>query len=205
MTEIKKPASSTRNSSSRIKEQQESYGGNNNESYIEERYEIIEGIRYDMKPSPILGHQLLVTGLWNGLNQTCQMDGIVVVAPMDVHLDEENVVQPDVIFISNENSSIIVNQRIHGAPNLLVEILSKSSGTHDKIRKKELYAKFAVPEYWIVDPLHHLIDQFLLVNKEYHLHRTYGEADTLTTDTIPCISIDLARLFGAIARFQTLD
>ena len=86
-----------------------------------ERYEIIHGIRYDFQPSASFVHQVLVTQLSLALQTTCHMNGIVVVAPMDVHLDEHTV-QPDIVFILNENLHIVKNQRIEGAPDLLVEI-----------------------------------------------------------------------------------
>ncbi|WP_051556496.1 Uma2 family endonuclease [Alkalihalobacterium bogoriense] len=99
-----------------------------------ERYEIINNIRYDLKPSPSVVHQVIVTGLNQSLSLNCPSEGIVIVAPMDVHLDENNTVQPDLIFIRNENFHIIKNERIEGTADLLVEILSPSSGSHDRIK-----------------------------------------------------------------------
>jgi Uma2 family endonuclease len=104
----------------KINEQVEPYQDQPPENpLIEERYVIINGVRYDFKPSPTFNHQLLVTQIGNTIYTTCQPNGVVVVAPMDIHFDQENIVQPDVIFISNERLSIVKNQKIMGAPDLL--------------------------------------------------------------------------------------
>jgi Uma2 family endonuclease len=171
----------------KIREQSEPYQETESQStqpLIEERYEIINGVRYDLKPSPTFNHQILVTQLWNGIYSTCYPNGTVVVAPMDVHLDKDNIVQPDVIFISNENSHIVQNQKIEGSPDLLVEILSPSTSKKDKIVKKELYERFGIKEYWIVDPVHKIIDQFVLENQKYVLSASYGEGGTLASPLI---------------------
>jgi hypothetical protein len=105
--------------SGRFKEQYETYD-------VMERYEIIDGIRYDMKPSPRLNHQILITRLSHSIDQTCYMNGLVLVSPMDVHFDEDNVVLSDIIYIAETNFHIIKGNQIFGAPDLLVEILSPS-------------------------------------------------------------------------------
>jgi len=182
----------------RVQEQVSDYGST-------ERYEIIAGIQYELKPSPLVNHQVLVTRLSQAIDQTCHPDGLVLVAPMDVHFDEDNVVQPDIIFISNEKLSIIRENQIHGAPDLLVEILSPSSGAHDKIRKKALYEKFGVREYWIVDPILKTVDRFVLGQGKMQLIETYGEEDRMMSDLLPCVSIDLKDVFGMLRRLEELD
>ncbi|WP_248927291.1 Uma2 family endonuclease [Paenibacillus hamazuiensis] len=190
-----KPPSPNKEKTGSVKEQYVTYD-------VPERYELIGGIRYDMKPSPALNHQVLVMELGTSMKTTCNPNGIVVVAPMDVHLDEENVVQPDVIFISNENDRIIKDGKIKGTPDLLVEILSPSSGAHDKIRKKALYEKFGVLEYWIVDPILKTVDQFLLEQDKLHLAATYGEEDRLTSPRLSCVNIELSAAFAPLKRFE---
>ena len=78
--------------------------------------------------------------------------GVVVWAPMDVVLSELNVVQPDILFISNERREIITENNISGAPDLVVEILSPITAERDRQLELGLYARFGVREYWIVDP-----------------------------------------------------
>jgi Uma2 family endonuclease len=184
-----------RDDANTVKEQTEAY-----EPF--ERYEIIHGIRYDFQPSASFVHQILVTKLGNAMDSSCHPNGIVVVAPMDVHMNE-NTVQPDIVFIRNENIHIVKNQRIEGVPDLLMEILSPSTGKHDRSRKKALYEAFGVKEYWIVDPLHYTIEQFELNNDGCYLLRAiYGEGDTMSSDTLSCVDIDVDRLFETAKRFE---
>jgi Uma2 family endonuclease len=78
--------------------------------------------------------------------------GEVFIAPFDVYLDEQqNAVQPDIIFVSKERLFIIENH-IHGVPDLLIEILSEGNKSHDLKTKKDLYETFGVKEYWAIDP-----------------------------------------------------
>lgn len=129
---------------------------------IPERYEIIDGVRYDFLSSPKITHQALLGQLYFILHSSCHLSGVILLAPMDVHLSVDNIVQPDLIYISNDNLSIMKNEKIMGSPDLLVEILSPSTGSRDKVRKKELYSRFGISEYWIVDPVHSAVDQFVL-------------------------------------------
>jgi Uma2 family endonuclease len=80
--------------------------------------------------------------------------GEVFDAPLDVYLDEiANAVQPDLIVVLKDNLKIIDRRgHIHGVPDLLIEILSESNKKHDLVRKKSLYERFGVKEYWIIDP-----------------------------------------------------
>jgi Uma2 family endonuclease len=166
--------------------------------FIEDRYEIIDGIRYDFQPSPTTNHQILVTGFSVSLDTTCHSTGIILVAPMDIYFNEANIFQPDVIYISNDNAKIIKPNRIEGAPDLVIEILSPSTSTNDKINKKNKYAQFGVREYWIVDPVHMYVDQFILEGDNYLLYNTYGVRDILTSPRFTCINIDLIKLFSRL-------
>ncbi len=116
--------------------------------------EIINNRLY-VSPSTIGKHQRLITKLMLQLGNQIELKkaGELFVAPFDVFLDEEeNAVQPDLIFVSASNLSIVDDGVIHGIPDLLIELLSPGNPTHDTVTKKELYEKFGVKEYWIVDP-----------------------------------------------------
>ena len=78
--------------------------------------------------------------------------GKIYVAPFDVVLSDTDVVQPDVIFVSNQRSDIITADNVRGAPDLVVEILSPATAERDRTLKLDLYAQHGVQEYWIVDP-----------------------------------------------------
>jgi len=167
-----------------------------------ERYEIIGGIRYDFLSSPRVVHQVISAGIEQLLREGCQPDGVILDAPMDIYLDVDNIVQPDIIYIQNENLHIIIDQKIKGAPDLLVEILSPSTGSRDKVMKKELYEKFRIKEYWIVDPIHFLIDQFVLNGDKFVLHEVYSHGDTVNSPLFSCITIDMDKLYKQAERFM---
>ncbi|MEK6783056.1 MAG: Uma2 family endonuclease [Bacteroidota bacterium] len=115
--------------------------------------ELIDGIIY-MSPSPVTNHQRIVRKLLNRMSDFVERNnlGEMFVSPFDVYLDEDsNAVQPDVIFVAKENENI-VEDHIHGVPDLLIELLSPGNKSHDTVRKKNLYEKFGVKEYWIIDP-----------------------------------------------------
>lgn len=117
--------------------------------------EVIDNKLY-MSPSPIYSHQKTVQEIFRKLcNEILDKGkGEVIIAPFDVYLDEtKNAVQPDIIVVLNKNRHIINPKgHIHGVPDILVEILSPKNQEHDLVRKKDLYERFGVKEYWIVDP-----------------------------------------------------
>ena len=115
------------------------------------RYEIVEGELY-MVPAPTTTHQRISRKLEEMLSRFVEERklGEVFDAPIDVVFSETDIVQPDIIFISNENKNIIKEENIKGAPDLIIEILSPSSAQRDKTIKKKLYAKNGVKEYWLV-------------------------------------------------------
>jgi Uma2 family endonuclease len=115
--------------------------------------ELLNGVIF-MSPSPVRDHQRIFLTLSSAIHQFVEKNnlGEVNVAPFDVYLDEQkNAVQPDLVFIAKENLSII-QEHIHGVPDLIIEVLSEGNKSHDLKTKKELYEKFGVKEYWIVDP-----------------------------------------------------
>lgn len=126
-----------------------------------------------MSPSPIFIHQKTVQEIFRKLcsEVSDKGRGEVLLAPFDVYLDEvKNAVQPDIIVVFNENRRIIDEKGyIHGVPDILIEILSPNNKDHDLIRKKDLYERFGVKEYWIVDPESKLTTVLQLVKQQYKL------------------------------------
>jgi Uma2 family endonuclease len=131
--------------------------------------ELIDNIIY-MSPSPVASHQKLLLKIAFQLNQYLEdKGGEVLVAPFDIYLDEtSNAVQPDIVVILKENKGRLEkNGHFHGSPDMLVEILSPGNKEYDLIRKKDLYEKFGVKEYWIVDPETKLALGYALENSKY--------------------------------------
>ena len=146
----------------------------------DKRYELIEG-ELLMTPSPITNHQRISGRIEFELRKFVSENdlGEVFDAPYDVHLDDENVVQPDIMFISKERSKIIGEKNLQGAPDLVVEILSESTAYRDLIQKKRLYARFCVKEYWIVIPEEESVGIYSIKNDVFILHKSFGKNETL--------------------------
>lgn len=106
-------------------------------------------------PTPLYGHQRVVGELFVRLRaHVYEHDlGEVCVSPMDVVLDREAglIVQPDVMFISNERRSII-QDHVWGAPDVVVEVASPSTEYRDRTLKLSWYRKYGVRECWLVHP-----------------------------------------------------
>ncbi len=160
------------------------------------RYELIDGELTSM-PSPKWLHQLLLTRLLMPLYVFTHDRGLgeVVPAPMDVVFSDTDVVQPDLIFVSNERAHIITDDNIRGAPDLLVEILSPSTAERDRTIKRDLYARHGVREYWLVDPHAKSVTVLMLGENRFALSGEYGEGQTLTSPTLEGFSLDLSTVF----------
>ena len=121
----------------------------------DERYELLDGDLI-MVPAPNLKHQHVLGNLYYHLRQfiTEHGTGRVLVAPCDVYLSDTNVVQPDLLFVSREREHLLSDgQKVRGAPDLVVEILSPSSADKDRGLKRDIYGRHGVTEYWLVDPI----------------------------------------------------
>lgn len=136
------------------------------------RAEIIDSQIY-MSPAPFMIHQRILNKinnkLFNYLEETGH--GEVVIAPMDVFFEEEKTsVQPDLVVLLEPNPAVRENfGHIHGTPDLLVEVLSDGSQSYDLILKKELYERFGVKEYWVVDPFSKRAHVFQWIDGIYEL------------------------------------
>lgn len=109
-----------------------------------------------MSPSPLVNHQRILLKIYRQLFSFVEAPalGEILVSPCDVYLDEtRNVVQPDVIVVLKSSAAVVEDfGHVHGTPDILVEILSPSNREHDLVKKRTLYEKFGVKEYWVVDP-----------------------------------------------------
>ncbi len=140
-----------------------------------------------MSPSPTTLHQLLVTELnallFIFLKET--KAGKVIVSPVDVYLENfESVIQPDLIVILNENSDQIKRDGIYGAPSIAIEILSKNK-LYDTQRKRALYEKAGVKEYFMIDP-ENKVTTLLTLNEQGVYEQTYEETGLLRSAIINC-------------------
>jgi Uma2 family endonuclease len=161
-------------------------------------YQVIDG-ELIMSPSPTFRHQLIIADLSRHLANFVLRErrGLVLFAPLDVIFSDEDVVQPDIVYIANDRRSIIAREGLRGAPSLCVEVLSPSNRDLDLNAKRLLYAKFGLPELWIVDPDANTLHLFRL-QEDYHAPlKVFGANDTLATPSLPGFSLPLSEIFAA--------
>lgn len=161
------------------------------------RYEIIEGELF-MSPSPTPLHQEISKRLMRELDRFVENNhsGRVLYAPIDVVLNDENIVQPDILYVSKENEKIITEKNIQGAPDLIVEILSPATAYNDLVNKKDLYAQFGVKEYWIVDPGKQWIEIDVLSKNEYQIHQPATKSGSVSSHILHGFRINVTELFS---------
>jgi Uma2 family endonuclease len=181
-------------------------GVENKRKYTDNDYALLEEgapfqlINYDliMSPSPIFAHQLILTNFIYAFKEFIKQEnnkGVVVVSPMDVRLDEGNVFQPDLIFISEGRIAEIVKDRIEGAPDLVLEILSPSTAHYDLHQKKSIYEKYGVKEYIVIDPIAQCANLYTLRDNVYYLHKKAERPEKLSSLLLPGFVIDLEIVF----------
>jgi len=157
-------------------------------------------INYDliMSPAPAHLHQTilirLTQSITNYLDKTNNR-GYLLIAPTDIFLNEGNVFQPDLIFVSEEKRKFIINGRIEFAPDLAVEILSPSTAYYDLKHKKSMYERFGVKEYVIIDPLEANAEIYRLTDEAFMLKETINMEYNLTLETITGFSVPFKDLF----------
>jgi Uma2 family endonuclease len=161
------------------------------------RHEIIDGDDY-VVPAPSTWHQSVAINLTLILAPYArEHGGVPFFAPLDVILSPENVVQPDFIFVRAERAAIVEKRGIFGAPDLAVEILSESNRLHDVRRKKKLYERFGVGEYWMVDPDRKTVTVLRLEGAAYvrAAELTAGVDESFSSPLFPGLTIALAAIF----------
>lgn len=163
------------------------------------RYEIIDGVLEAMSPGPSTSHQVVGGELEFILKQSCKSEYLILDAPLDVILSKTNVLQPDLLMIHRSRLAIVTERGVEGPPDLVVEVLSPWSRKRDKVVKLRTYARFAVPEYWIVDAAAKTLEQYRLSEDgslRYELHEIFGAEDRVTSDKLPCVSFTLNDIFA---------
>ena len=112
-------------------------------------------------------------------------------------LREDTVLQPDILFVGKERSGVILEEGIRGAPDLVVEVLSRATAKRDRTYKKTLYARYGVTEYWLVDPATKSIELLKLGGHGFSQVARYvwAERDILESPRLAGLPIDLAEVF----------
>ena len=163
------------------------------------RHELIDGEHY-VTPTPIRKHQAIATNLigmvWNFLRE--HPVGRVFTAPFEVILSNFDVVEPDLLFLTNQRlGEITTSPWVKGAPSLVVEIGSPGTRKRDATIKRRLYERVGVDEYWIVDPELDTIAVYRHVEGRYQrtAQLSLEAGDVLTTVLLPGLKLPLSTIF----------
>ncbi len=162
----------------------------------DQRFELIDGGAVAMSPSPGVRHQTLQLKLAVCLDahfagKSCQP----FIAPLDVKLSHDTVVQPDLMVVCRPEQ--IRPTHIEGAPSLVIENLSESTRVHDRHVKMGIYARYGVPEVWLVTTEPGLIEIFQLDGPTYRFAASFVGSQTLASPAFPDLHIDLTTIFDS--------
>jgi Uma2 family endonuclease len=159
------------------------------------RRELLDG-KLIVTPAPRLRHQDVVLRLAMAFGNylLAHGGGRVFIAPADVILSNRDVVEPDVLFVADSQLSILTEANVQGVPALLIEVLSNPH--IDRVRKRDAYARFNVPEYWIADPDADRVEVYHLAGERYAKPEIFEPGDHLTYEGLPGLTIDVTQLFS---------
>jgi len=163
------------------------------------RHELIDGEHF-VTPSPNLGHQRVVGALHAAIYVWLQSNpiGEIFVAPFDVLLSNVDVVEPDLLYISNERKQVILTPKhVTGAPELVIEVASPSTRARDETVKRRLFERQGVLEYWVVDPDLQTVRIYLLQDGTFGrpIELAREREDVLSTRFLPGLELALTRIF----------
>lgn len=152
-----------------------------------------------MSPSPSFFHQRISDRFHDFLKAWIRPRqlGETVAAPMDMVLTQRNVTQPDVLFIGKDRLHVI-QDRIRGPADLVLEIISEGSRHRDRIEKRDLYEQHGVREYWIADPDAETVEVLFLETGEYRLVGRWRPGESARSKLLEGFSVDVAALFAPL-------
>lgn len=163
------------------------------------RHELIDGVHY-VTPSPVTPHQRTVGNLYYLIRRHLEEHGHgeIFVAPFDVVFGAFDVVEPDLLYISDARQHVLTEKHVRGAPDLVVEVLSATTRRRDEGVKLRLYDRSDVAEYWIVDPaaqsirVYRRVDGRLAPAADVAARR----GDRLESRLFPGLALPVARVFA---------
>ncbi len=161
-----------------------------------QHYEIVHGVLF-MTPAPNPAHQQVAGELFSYLrNHVKQFNlGRVFMAPIDVEIAPDDVFQPDVLLLLQTHLDKVKASRIIGTPDLVVEVASPGTATHDRREKYDAYANAGVPEYWIADPIAHTVEVFILESRKYYSQGVFRGKAILPSKVLPEFAVCVELFF----------
>lgn len=118
--------------------------------------------------------------------------------PVDLILSDRDVLQPDLVLVRRDRLDILSKKGITGIPDLVIEILSPSTLKRDKLDKLKTYARFELPEYWVVEPEQGVLEQYVLNERKYELCNLFQGPDAVTSSRLPCIRFTMEEILDSI-------
>jgi Uma2 family endonuclease len=163
----------------------------------DKRYEILDGDLY-VVPAPNTRHQRISKRIHFALMAQIEAKGLgeIFNAPFDVVFSDENIAQPDLLFICRERLGLLTEANLAAAPDLAVEILSPGTRQKDLAIKRKIYARFGVREYWIVDPEANTVEVLVWRKSGYAASGIFGEAEHLVSPLLPELVLPLDKVFA---------
>jgi len=163
------------------------------------RHELIDGEHY-VTPSPNRKHQKVSGNLHLLIASWLEEHpiGQIYYAPFDVVFSKFDVVEPDLLYMSNERATEVLTQaNVQGAPEIVIEIGSPGTRKRDETIKRRLYERSGVSEYWIVDPELDVVRVYRRKSEEFDrpIELRAESGDVLTTPLLPELQLPLARIF----------
>lgn len=152
-----------------------------------------------VNPAPTTRHQDSSKAIFAHLyNLERRGGGKAYYAPYGVYLTADNFVEPDLIFIRSDHLDRIGPKHVDGPPDLVVEVSSPATRLVDRVRKRDLYERFGIPEYWIVDLENEQVEVYVLVDAHYPDPLVKRPGDTLEPSGLPGLSVPAAEALGII-------
>ena len=161
-------------------------------------YELING-ELVRKQSPTIQHQSISGNIYFQIRLFVEKKslGKVFSAPLDTVLDDGNAYHPDVLFVKKDRYHILDEKEevVIGAPDLVVEILSKGTAIYDRGDKKDIYEKYGVREYWLVDPKKKSVEVYSFAEQQFKLVQYFEETGTIQSIVLAGFKIKLEKIF----------
>ena len=160
------------------------------------RYELYDGEVF-VVPAPLPRHQIVSQRLFERLQEfALHLGGIVICAPLDIAFSDYDVLQPDIVYFGPERARLVdLDRVIRHAPDLCIEVISPSTESTDRGKKMQLFGRYGVAEYWIVDPRTATIEIYELKEGQYLLRTTASDEVAVESGVLPGCSFRAGSVF----------
>jgi len=165
-----------------------------------DRQELIDG-ELVVTPVPVTKHQIISMNLIRVLDRHVYTAGLGMVLPAQtgIRLTPDNLLIPDISFVAHDRLDVIGPKTIDAPPDLVVEILSPGTRRRDLTTKRDLYARFGVREYWMVDPDARTVTVLALAGDTYE-PAPAGEGGAIQSRVLPGLTLALEDVFWGVEK-----